>query len=88
MSTNIAKLNTGMVTSYALYILVGLIFYILSYSYFDNNIIILVLVVSISLVLHGNYAHPYVSLESSIGGFFIACFNAVCERLFTITRKT
>ena len=61
ISGNIAKLNTGMVTSYALYILVGLIFYILSYSYFENNIIILVLVVSLSLVLKGNYTHPYES---------------------------
>jgi NADH-ubiquinone oxidoreductase chain 5 len=52
ISGNIAKLNTGMVTSYALYILVGLIIYILSYSYFDNNIIILGLFTGLSLFLH------------------------------------
>ena len=87
ISGNIAKLNTGMVTSYALYILVGLIFYILSYSYFENNIIILVLVVSLSLVLKGNYTHPYESLESNLGGFFIYCFKAVYNKIFSFTRK-
>jgi len=83
ISGNIAKLNTGMVTSYALYILVGLIFYILSYSYFDNNIIILVLVISLSLVLKGNYTHPYITLESSIGGFFTAFFKAVYKKILS-----
>jgi NADH-ubiquinone oxidoreductase chain 5 len=50
ISNNIAKLNTGVVTSYALYILVGLIFYMLCTLYFNNAIIILVLLTSLSLV--------------------------------------
>ena len=45
LSKNISDLNTGVVTSYALYILVGLIFYILiPYFYlFDNSLLLLVL---------------------------------------------
>ena len=39
-----AKFNTGVITTYALYILIGLIFYIslLYFSYNDNNLLILV----------------------------------------------
>jgi NADH-ubiquinone oxidoreductase chain 5 len=42
-SNNINALSTGVVTTYALYILLGLIFYITSmyFSYFDNNLLIL-----------------------------------------------
>jgi len=42
-SNNINSLSTGVVTTYALYILLGLIFYITSmyFSYFDNNLLIL-----------------------------------------------
>ena len=45
LSKNIAYLSTGIVTSYALYILIGLIFYItlLYFSYSDNNFLILVI---------------------------------------------
>jgi len=45
LSKNIASLDTGVITSYALYILVGLIFYILIpyLAIFDNSLIILVL---------------------------------------------
>ena len=45
ISKNIGKLSTGVVTSYALYILVGLIFYIslLYYSYIDNNVLFLII---------------------------------------------
>jgi NADH-ubiquinone oxidoreductase chain 5 len=45
LSKNISKLDTGVITSYALYILVGLIFYILMphISINDNNIFILIL---------------------------------------------
>jgi len=43
LSKNIASLDTGIVTSYALYILVGFIFYILiTYSPIDQNIILLI----------------------------------------------
>ena len=45
LSRNIARLDTGVITSYALYILVGLTFYILiPYLYaVDNNILIIIL---------------------------------------------
>lgn len=50
ISGNIAKLNTGVITTYALFTLVGVIFYILFYSYLDNIVIILGLLISLSLV--------------------------------------
>jgi len=45
LSNNIARLDTGVITSYALYILVGLIFYILiPYFYlYDFNLLIIIL---------------------------------------------
>ena len=54
ISNNVAKLNTGVITSYALYILIGLIFYLLSNSYINNTIITLTLLISLSLVLSQN----------------------------------
>jgi NADH-ubiquinone oxidoreductase chain 5 len=50
ISGNIGKLNTGVITSYALFILVGVVLYILFYSYFNNIVIILALLISFSLV--------------------------------------
>jgi NADH-ubiquinone oxidoreductase chain 5 len=43
LSTNLGKLSTGVITTYALYILIGLVFYItlVYFSYNDNNLIIL-----------------------------------------------
>ena len=52
ISNNISRLNTGVITSYALYILIGLIAYLLFNSYINSTIIIVVLVISLSLVLH------------------------------------
>ena len=51
ISNNIARLNTGVITSYALYILIGLIAYLLFSSYINSSNIILVLVISLSLAL-------------------------------------
>nr|YP_010371633.1 NADH dehydrogenase subunit 5 [Exserohilum rostratum]UOU81287.1 NADH dehydrogenase subunit 5 [Exserohilum rostratum] len=51
ISNNIARLNTGVITSYALYILIGLIFYLLFNSYINSSNIILVLLISLSLAL-------------------------------------
>ena len=45
LSNNIAKLNTGIITSYALYIVIGIMFYILFNAYFDDAIIVLMLFV-------------------------------------------
>lgn len=52
LSRNIVSLNTGVITSYALYILIGLIFYILIpyLSLADNSLIILLLLSLLSLV--------------------------------------
>jgi len=69
ISNNIARLSTGVITSYALYILIGLILYLLFYSYINNSIIILVLVISLSLVLLSNNKSPdltSVLLKSSL----------------------
>jgi NADH-ubiquinone oxidoreductase chain 5 len=52
ISNNISRLNTGVITSYALYILVALLFYILFNLYINGSIVILVLVISLSLFLH------------------------------------
>jgi NADH-ubiquinone oxidoreductase chain 5 len=52
LSRNISNLDTGVITSYALYILVGLTFYI-SVPYFlllDNNILIIIIFALISLI--------------------------------------
>ena len=50
ISGNIGKLNTGEITTYALYIVVGANFYLLSYLYLGNTVIILVVLISLSLV--------------------------------------
>ena len=52
LSRNMSNLDTGVITSYALYILVGLIFYILMlYSYaVDNNIIIIAIFALLTIV--------------------------------------
>ena len=52
LSKNISNLDTGVITSYALYILVGLTFYI-SVPYFlllDNNVLIIIIFALISLI--------------------------------------
>ena len=53
LSKNISKLDTGVITSYALYILVGLSLYILiPYLYvIDNNLLIIILFALISLAI-------------------------------------
>ena len=45
LSKNVDSLSTGVITSYALYILIGLIFFIclLYFSYIDNNLLLLLL---------------------------------------------
>jgi NADH-ubiquinone oxidoreductase chain 5 len=72
ISHNIAKLNTGVITSYALYTLVGLIFYMLFSSYLNNAITILALFISLSLVFnstgyHNNTLKDNYVLHSKVG---------------------
>ena len=52
LSRSIASLDTGVITSYALYILIGLIFYILIpyLSLFDNGLLLLILLSLFSIV--------------------------------------
>ena len=54
ISNNIAKLNTGFITSYALYILISLIFYIIFYAYFNEQITILIFILSFSIFSLGS----------------------------------
>src|ERR1700710_1667335 len=59
LSRNIATLDTGEITSYALYILIGLIFYILIpyLSLFDNSLLLLILLSLCSIV--NLYSYKY-----------------------------
>jgi len=52
LSKNIGSLNTGVITSYALYILVGLIFYILTpyLSISDHNLFIIIIVALLTTI--------------------------------------
>ena len=59
LSNNINNLSTGIITTYALYILIGLIFYIslLYFSYYDHNLLILVVFTLFALL--NNNSHVY-----------------------------
>jgi len=52
LSRNIAKLDTGVITSYALYILIGFIFYFLTpyLAMFDNSLFLLILLSLFSVI--------------------------------------
>lgn len=52
LSNSINNLSTGVITTYALYVLIGLIFYISSFyfSYEDNNLLILVIFILFTLL--------------------------------------
>jgi NADH-ubiquinone oxidoreductase chain 5 len=62
VSRNIEKLSTGVITTYALYILVGLIFYIslLYFSFNDNNLLLLIIFTLFSII---NNRALYLSLK-------------------------
>ena len=51
LSTSISKLDTGVITSYALYILVGLTFYIVLPLFYelDNNLLLVILFALITI---------------------------------------
>jgi NADH-ubiquinone oxidoreductase chain 5 len=57
LSINISNLNTGVITSYALYILIGLVFYILIpyLSITDNTLLILIIIGLFNLININNY---------------------------------
>ena len=77
LSSNLSKLDTGVITSYALYILIGLIFYILtpSLSLTDSSLLLLVIFGLFTLNsetkytninIHPGYKSTPNSLESSL----------------------
>jgi hypothetical protein len=72
LSRNIASLDTGVITSYALYILIGLIFYIMiPYLYLtDNSLLLLILLALFSLIYDPKNLYPglitYYVIEASI----------------------
>jgi len=89
LSNNIASLDTGVITSYALYILIGLIFYILIpyLSLTDNSLLLLILLGLFStfknnpIIFQGVYkSNTFVSssLESNFNFFY-----RVKERAFS-----
>jgi NADH-ubiquinone oxidoreductase chain 5 len=52
LSRSIASLDTGVITSYALYILIGMIFYILiPYLYLADNSLIILILLSLLVLL-------------------------------------
>lgn len=56
LSKNISSLDTGVITSYALYILIGLIFYILMpyLSIFDNSLLLLIIIALFTILPSNN----------------------------------
>ena len=69
ISNNIAKLNTGVITSYALYILVGLVLYILFNFNSNASTTILIFVISLSniayVVDHNNIYLSNINIKKS-----------------------
>jgi NADH-ubiquinone oxidoreductase chain 5 len=62
LSNNIAKLDTGIVTYYALYILVGLIFYIsLPYLYLSYNDLLIIIIISLFTLVSEKKKRDYVN---------------------------
>jgi len=81
LSKSISTLDTGIITSYALYILMGLIFYILiPYLYlFDNSLLLLVLL-SLFTIINKKFTNDMKnllsrSLESMFGGPLLLLFH-------------
>ena len=59
LSRNIARLDTGVVTSYALYILISIIFYMaIFYTYLFNNSLLLTLFALFALAVIVDYKYP------------------------------
>jgi NADH-ubiquinone oxidoreductase chain 5 len=77
LSKNIVSLDTGVITSYALYILIGLIFYILIpyLSLFDNSLLLLILLSLFSIVNTYTYNNINNTLQSNIFGNFFKNFG-------------
>ena len=58
LSKNISALDTGVITSYALYILIGLIFYILiPYLYLLDNSLLLLILLSFFIIRYSRHTN-------------------------------
>ena len=72
LSRNIASLSTGVITSYALYILIGFIIYILtpSLAIFDNSLLLLIFLAFFAIKLESSlnwiYNNPFSSQQNGI----------------------
>jgi len=78
LSKNISKLDSGVITSYALYILSGLIFYILiSYVFLWDNVIILI-------VLYGLLS---INTETKVSGSLYVINAKVSDVLSSFSKK-
>lgn len=65
LSRNIASLDTGVITSYALYILIGLIFYILiPYLFFVNKSLLLLILLSLFSIVTKNYRNSSLNIST------------------------
>ncbi len=64
MSKHIARLSTGVITSYALYMLIALMAYLLFNSYINSSNVIIVLLISLSLLLLQSESSYYFRLHS------------------------
>ena len=72
ISYNISKLNTRIITTYPLYVLIGLIFYLLCNSYLNNAIVILAILISLSLRLGRRQTSTiYSSVDTSTGHAYL-----------------
>lgn len=75
LSRNIASLDTKIITSYALYILIGIIFYLLiPYLHLINNSLLLLFIIIILLninVYKNNISNSYIVLESNYRLFLV-----------------
>ena len=85
LSKNIVSLDTGVITSYALYILIGLIFYILIpyLSLFDNSLLLLI-ILGLFILINSSYHseskdQTYISLplQSNVFSYMNKHFTTV-----------
>jgi NADH-ubiquinone oxidoreductase chain 5 len=95
LSKNIASLDTGVITFYALYILIGLIFYILTpYLSLVNNSLLLLILFGLFSITKNKFifnpsirpAKPYSYIDRSLHSsfYFKLLFNNIKEKFFNI----
>jgi len=95
LSKSIANLDTGVITSYALYILIGLIFYILIpyLDIFDSSLLLLILlslfsVINIGYSAKNNVIRTEAKFQSNILGNFFSTLRINLYKNFTLSKLT